>query len=53
MYGEFQKKKLLNGTLDCLGNEAKFPHVFSFFFLSFSGLSVLFLCLEPVLVFEV
>ena len=34
------KKKLRNGTLDCLGNEAKFPHVFSFFFLSFSFVSL-------------
>lgn len=35
-----KKKKLRNGTLDCLGDEAKFPHVFSFFCLSFSFVSL-------------
>lgn len=40
LYGDFEKKKLRNGTLDCLGDEAKFPHVFSFFCLSFSFVSL-------------
>lgn len=49
LYGELKKKKLRNGTLDCLGNEANFHTCFrfSFFF------PVLFLCVEPVRVFDV